>query len=180
LVLPLSAFFYFRSTSRWLDGLTAFQCYKRIPRAPQLRELMHCCLWPGNPSNPLSVRVHVSAAEVKDVELLPINALETPETPDGSAQHSPALTSTSSGDGMVHVPEAKHRKEHASVLRDGWAAYLKNSLHAVLFTSKMNILLLCIPFAFVFRYKNVGDGVTFVFALLALCPLAEVRVVCGC
>lgn len=70
----------------------------------------------------------------------------------------------------------KEKKQFPSVLRNGWGPYLKSSTHAVLFTSKMNILLLCIPFAFLSRYTHWGDAPTFVFALLALCPLAEVRV----
>ena len=47
----------------------------------------------------------------------------------------------------------------------------------VLFGSKMNILLLLLPLAFISSGVHWPSGVSFLFALLPLCSLAEV---CGC
>jgi hypothetical protein len=46
--------------------------------------------------------------------------------------------------------------EDKSVLRNGFPA-LKNSLSEVFFGSKLNILLVCIPFAFISRYGDWGQ-----------------------
>ena len=43
----------------------------------------------------------------------------------------------------------------------------------VLFGTKLNILLVFIPFAMVSHTFDMGDGPTFTLSLLALCPLAE-------
>jgi hypothetical protein len=42
--------------------------------------------------------------------------------------------------------------------------------------SKLNLLLLAFPLAIVSKAAGFGDGATFVLAMLALCPLAEVCV----
>jgi Ca2+:H+ antiporter len=39
--------------------------------------------------------------------------------------------------------------------------------------SRMNLLLVCMPFAMIAHAAHWGDGWTFLFALLAICPLAE-------
>ena len=66
---------------------------------------------------------------------------------------------------------------HESVLKDGFPMYLKRSLSA-LFLTKLNILLAFIPAAIIcasvkWSNKEVGDAFSFLFALLALIPLAE-------
>lgn len=43
----------------------------------------------------------------------------------------------------------------------------------VLLGTKLNILLVFIPFAMVSHSLDMGDGPTFTLSLLALCPLAE-------
>ena len=63
--------------------------------------------------------------------------------------------------------------EWPSVLADGWRAYWLRTLHDVFLTSKMNILLLCIPVAVIVDLVHAPPPVIFVFSLLSLCPLAE-------
>jgi len=67
-----------------------------------------------------------------------------------------------------------------SVLADGWPAYLKRTLFAIFLTSKLNLLLPCIPLAIISNWYTedgtggVGsEGWTFTFALLGIAPLAE-------
>jgi Ca2+/Na+ antiporter len=55
------------------------------------------------------------------------------------------------------------------VADDDWPTYLKSSLHELLFGSKLNALLLMVPVAGL----SSSQTLTFVAALLALCPLAE-------
>ena len=55
------------------------------------------------------------------------------------------------------------------VADDNWPTYLKSSLHELLFGSKLNVLLLTMPVAAL----SASPTLTFVAALLALCPLAE-------
>lgn len=73
----------------------------------------------------------------------------------------------------------KEEKEVRSVLADGWGVYLKRSLKELVLGSKMNILLVFIPFAILSKYVpwtsdvSLRDAFAFFFALLALIPLAE-------
>ena len=55
------------------------------------------------------------------------------------------------------------------VADDDWPTYLKSSLHELLFGSKLNVLLVMMPVAAV----SSSQTLTFIAALLALCPLAE-------
>ena len=55
------------------------------------------------------------------------------------------------------------------VADDDWPTYLKSSLHELLFGSKLNVLLVMMPVAGV----SSSQTLTFIAALLALCPLAE-------
>lgn len=56
---------------------------------------------------------------------------------------------------------------------DGMGPYLKRSLYELLFTSKLNLLLLCTPFAFVAEWAEWGDTYVFMLCLLAIAPFAE-------
>lgn len=41
--------------------------------------------------------------------------------------------------------------------------------------TKLNILMVALPFAVISKAAGWGDAATFIFSMLALCPLAEVR-----
>lgn len=47
------------------------------------------------------------------------------------------------------IDDDRGAREWPSVLASGWNAYLRRSFSEVLLTSKMNVLLLLIPFAFI-------------------------------
>tara|TARA_R110002050_G_scaffold216078_3_gene352208 strand:+ start:342 stop:1787 length:1446 start_codon:yes stop_codon:yes gene_type:complete len=70
-------------------------------------------------------------------------------------------------------------KEWPSVMADGFGPYLQRSLKEIFLGSKLNILLLFIPLAFASRFiswtsnEKHREAATFVFSMLALCPLAE-------
>ena len=51
--------------------------------------------------------------------------------------------------------------------------YLKRSLGEVLFGTKLNILGLCIPLAFIAEHQEWDQGYIFAFSLLAIAPIAE-------
>lgn len=55
----------------------------------------------------------------------------------------------------------------------GVFSQLKQEVKALLLDTKLNLLLVLIPFAFGSYYGGWSDGATFVLSLLALCPLAE-------
>ncbi|GMI43597.1 hypothetical protein TeGR_g4362 [Tetraparma gracilis] len=59
------------------------------------------------------------------------------------------------------------------VLDDGIGVYLKRSLGEVLFGTKLNILGLCIPLAFIAKHQEWDQGYIFAFSLLAIAPIAE-------
>jgi len=59
------------------------------------------------------------------------------------------------------------------VCAQGAAHYLRTTLTELLLGSKMNVLLLFTPFAFVASYSGWDDVYVFTFALLALVPFAE-------
>lgn len=48
-----------------------------------------------------------------------------------------------------------------------------SSTNAMIWTGPLNILLLCVPIAMISYWARWPDGITFVFALLGLAPLAE-------
>jgi hypothetical protein len=59
-------------------------------------------------------------------------------------------------------------REWPSVLAQGWNTYLRRSFHEVLLTSKMNVLLLLIPLAFISKVdstQNTNDS----FISIAFC-----------
>jgi|EP00945_MAST-04E_sp_MAST-4E-sp1_P007657 Ca2+:H+ antiporter len=64
-------------------------------------------------------------------------------------------------------------KRFPSVLRDGWCSYLQVVAREILLGHWMNILMLLTPLAFISKWSNWSEGVTFVASLLALCPFAE-------
>jgi Ca2+:H+ antiporter len=84
----------------------------------------------------------------------------------------PGAALSDEADGPVEEPH-EHVRNTPPVLRDGWSAYLKRSCSEVFLTSWMNILLIFVPFSIISNSAGWSDGVTFVFTLLALCPLAE-------
>eukprot|EP01025_Chloroclados_australasicus_P064689 TRINITY_DN8677_c1_g1_i3.p2 TRINITY_DN8677_c1_g1~~TRINITY_DN8677_c1_g1_i3.p2 ORF type:complete len:329 (+),score=32.95 TRINITY_DN8677_c1_g1_i3:79-987(+) len=56
--------------------------------------------------------------------------------------------------------------------KEGWGELFVGNKEVFL-NSKLNILLILIPFAACAKYLGWGDGALFVLSLLALCPLAE-------
>ena len=56
---------------------------------------------------------------------------------------------------------------------DGFGPYLSKSLHELLFTSWLNVLLICAPFAFVAKAQEWPDVWIFILSLLAIAPFAE-------
>jgi len=69
-------------------------------------------------------------------------------------------------------PVSKPIREPEDLMADGFCAYCCNTFKLIWLGSKMNILLLLTPFA---MWSNSHDykAMTFVLALLALCPFAE-------
>lgn len=59
------------------------------------------------------------------------------------------------------------------VLADGWGPYITRSVNELFLSTKLNYLLICIPFAMMAKAGGWGDGITFTFSLIAICPLAE-------
>ena len=55
----------------------------------------------------------------------------------------------------------------------GPTEYVKKSLHALIFSSYLNLLMLCTPFAGLAYYGGGSDGVVFALSLLAIAPFAE-------
>ena len=49
----------------------------------------------------------------------------------------------------------------------------KHAAKTLLFGSKLNVLLICIPVALICAASDAGNGVIFFFALASICPLAE-------
>ena len=83
-----------------------------------------------------------------------------------------------SGNGNGHDIEGadgrvKEKKELADPFANGFNAYLKRSLHELLFTSQLNWLLLCTPLAVVAVQTGMSDVWIFLFSLLAIAPFAE-------
>jgi len=66
------------------------------------------------------------------------------------------------------TPKPKHHVED-----DDWPTYVKASLMSMFFGTKLNILLVCVPLAILSNTLGWDGSVTFIMALLALCPLAE-------
>ena len=56
---------------------------------------------------------------------------------------------------------------------DGFGPYVKRSLYELLFTSQLNWLLLCTPFAFIGQSSGWSETSIFIFSLLAIAPFAE-------
>ena len=59
------------------------------------------------------------------------------------------------------------------VMKDGFAVYLQRATQELFFTNKLNYLLVCVPLAIISNGGGWGDGLTFTFSLIAICPLAE-------
>ena len=69
----------------------------------------------------------------------------------------------------THVKEVKTLEVCAA----GPTEYVKKSLHALIFSSYLNLLMLCTPFAGLAYYGGGSDGVVFALSLLAIAPFAE-------
>jgi Ca2+:H+ antiporter len=81
-----------------------------------------------------------------------------------SSDAAPLLASTSqrlSGGGAAPPPPL------------GPAGDWRVAARTLVLGSRMNVLLVCMPFAMIAHAARWGDGWTFLFALLAICPLAE-------
>lgn len=69
-------------------------------------------------------------------------------------------------------------KEEHDVCADGAAAYLRRTLSALLLGAEdspayLNVLMICIPAAFVARFGDWGENWQFLLSLIGLVPLAE-------
>ena len=94
---------------------------------------------------------------------------------DGDIELQPADSGKEEGfDIGMQVQESawKEPPEDLSV-SIGCRAYLAASWRAVLLGSKLNVLMLLTPLAFLSHSFRWGDGLTFMFALLAIAPFAE-------
>ena len=58
-------------------------------------------------------------------------------------------------------------------MKDGFAVYMQRATQELFFTNKLNYLLVCVPLAIISNGGGWGDGITFTFSLIAICPLAE-------
>jgi len=79
----------------------------------------------------------------------------------------------SSKDEEEQTLDLKEQKEPNDPFADGFGPYLQKSLHELLFTSTMNWLLLCTPFAYYGVLVGKSDTWIFTFSLLAIAPFAE-------
>ena len=58
-------------------------------------------------------------------------------------------------------------------MKDGFAVYMQRATQELFFTNKLNYLLVCVPLAIISNGGGWGDGITFTFSLIAICPLAR-------
>eukprot|EP00898_Chlorokybus_atmophyticus_P004066 jgi/Chlat1/4660/Chrsp3S09027 len=65
------------------------------------------------------------------------------------------------------------RSKLPSVLRHGWREYWRHSLHEMLFSTRLNLLLPFIPAAMLAHSLTAHKAWIFAFSLLAIAPLAE-------
>lgn len=69
--------------------------------------------------------------------------------------------------------EEPSQKGQPPVCADGAGPYLRRTLYELFLGSKLNVLLLATPFAFMSNYLGWGEVATFSFSLVALVPFAE-------
>lgn len=84
------------------------------------------------------------------------------------------------GGSVTHFPDGAKGGGGTGGGGGGWRASsagildeLRSSTKTMLFTSKLNVLLLFIPVCMMARAAGAGDGVVFALAVLAIVPLAE-------
>jgi len=70
------------------------------------------------------------------------------------------------------------KKTYRNVYEDGMLRYIVNSASLIHFGEQgerpyLNVLLLCVPLAIICDAADADKALTFVFSLLAICPLAE-------
>mmetsp|Transcript_20769 Transcript_20769/g.49495 ORF Transcript_20769/g.49495 Transcript_20769/m.49495 type:complete len:416 (-) Transcript_20769:507-1754(-) len=70
-------------------------------------------------------------------------------------------------------PACLARAKINSSPHSSWQKYFRESSEAIFLSTKLNLLLLCIPLAIMSSISEWGDTWTFTLALLGLCPLAE-------
>lgn len=73
----------------------------------------------------------------------------------------------------AHLLDVGESGDRLNVCSNGCGHYLARSLGVLLFTSPMNLLLLCTPLAFYAQATRMGDAPVFLFSLLAIAPFAE-------
>ena len=66
-----------------------------------------------------------------------------------------------------------YKANKPDVMKDGFAGYMQRATQELFFTNKLNYLLVCVPLAIISNGGGWGDGLTFTFSLIAICPLAE-------
>ncbi|KAK3273370.1 hypothetical protein CYMTET_18384, partial [Cymbomonas tetramitiformis] len=81
-------------------------------------------------------------------------------------------------DNLSFLADRRTQIKTTDVLADGWKVYLERSFKDIFLTTKINVLMPCIPLAITFHYLGVlsgakNDGWTFIFSLLGIAPLAE-------
>jgi Ca2+:H+ antiporter len=101
-------------------------------------------------------------ARFDDVEKPGRPLIGLPIAPDGTS-------GTESDNGS----ESTDKRRQPSVLSQGVAHYFKVTLSEIFLGSKLNVLLVLLPFAFASKFLGWGMSTTFVFSLLALVPFAE-------
>eukprot|EP00899_Mesostigma_viride_P024799 jgi/Mesvir1/5503/Mv15546-RA.1 len=69
--------------------------------------------------------------------------------------------------------DSKKSSRIKSVLENGWGAYWESSLRELFFSTKLNLLLPCIPAAIAANALNWSEGWIFTFSLMGIAPLAE-------
>jgi Ca2+:H+ antiporter len=69
--------------------------------------------------------------------------------------------------------QAEEKDDDDDVCKDGFAAYWSKSINVLLFSSPMNILLICCPIAFWGEANEYSDAFVFTTSLLAIAPFAE-------
>ena len=103
------------------------------------------------------------------------NALEMGEGSEvGGRLRIPSSEADDSFEGMAvgDADASKRRRSSEDVLSDGCCAYCVRTFKLVWLGSRMNVLLLLTPFAMLAKSRGY-EALTFVLALLALCPFAE-------
>lgn len=112
------------------------------------------------------------AIESRDATSIESKSRQT-STHEEDGCHSSLYDSDSDGESHGVSRSVGSHVRQPPVCDQGVGHYIRTSLGELVLGSKMNILLIFAPFAYISQWLTWGDAYTFSFALLALIPFAE-------